>query len=97
MNEFRLEMCDPLLVNRKIKIDSRGNVRSRHYVEPKGYAGRPGTGPEGKNCKDCNHYYLKRMSKSYPKCNLNRHNWTGGRGSDILAGSPACYRFEANE
>lgn len=66
----------------------------KHYVEPKGYIEPPGTGPAGKTCRDCKHYTLNRMAKSYPKCGLNRARWTGGRGSDILAKAPACRRFE---
>lgn len=68
--------------------------RGKHYVEPRGYADLPGTGPAGKTCLDCKHYTLNRMAKSYPKCGLNRARWTGGRGSDILAKAPACRRFE---
>lgn len=71
-------------------------VRGKHYVEPRGYAAPPGTGPEGKTCRDCAHYARNYTGsgKSFPKCNLARAKWTGGRGSDILARAPACNRFE---
>lgn len=73
----------------------RGPKGGKHYTKPKGYAGLPGTGPEGKRCQDCEHYTLRQGgAKSYPKCALTRPNWTAGRASDILARSPACSRFE---
>lgn len=60
-----------------------------------GYAAVPGTGPEGKTCRDCAHKH--RMgnygSKSYIKCELRRDTWTHGEGTDILARSPACSKF----
>lgn len=69
--------------------------RGKHYVEPRGYAALPGTGPAGKCCRDCAHYTHKgNVAGSYPKCWLNRARWTGGRGSDILAKAPACSRYE---
>lgn len=69
--------------------------RGKHYVEPRGYAAPPGTGPEGKTCRDCAHYaHREGVAGSYPKCGLNRKKWTGGRGSDILARAPACKLFE---
>ena len=70
--------------------------RGKHYVEPRGYVGRPGTGPKDKQCRHCAHYCHKGgVAGSYPKCGLNRARWTGGRGSDILASAPACNRFES--
>lgn len=72
--------------------------RGKHYVEPRGYAALPGTGPEGKTCRDCAHYTHKGgVAGNYPKCGANRARWTGGRGSDILARAPACSRFEAQQ
>lgn len=61
---------------------------------PKGYAGIPGTGPEGKKCKHCAHYTLREYAKTYRKCGLMRAVWTGGRGSDIKASAPACSKFK---
>jgi hypothetical protein len=61
-----------------------------------GYAAPPGTGPEGKTCKDCQH--KQRLGnyggKSYIKCLLRQATWTHGEGTDILARSPACNKFE---
>lgn len=69
--------------------------RGKHYVEPRGYAAMPGTGPAGKTCRDCANYTHKgNVAGSYPKCWANRAHWTGGRGSDILARAPACSLFE---
>lgn len=68
--------------------------RGKHYVEPRGYWALPGTGPEGKTCRDCFYYTHKGgVSGTYPKCGRNRARWTGGRGSDILARAPACKGF----
>ena len=72
-------------------------VKGKHYVQPMGYIAQPGTGPARETCRSCQHYYLKRMGNTYPKCNLNRVHWTGGRRSDILARSPACSKWEHKE
>lgn len=71
-----------------VKVKERG----KHYVEPRGYYGMPGTGPEGMTCRKCAHYY---NASGFPKCGKNRARWTHGRASDILASSPACNYFEA--
>jgi hypothetical protein len=56
---------------------------------------RPGTGPEGKKCKDCAHYsgYRSGAGRIYRKCALMRHAWTRGPGSDIKANWPACAKY----
>lgn len=66
-------------------------------VRKRGHAGQPGNGPDGETCKTCKHYTLKRMAKTYRKCGLNKANWTGGPGSDIRAGDPACDFWEVKE
>lgn len=71
-----------------------GPQGGKHYVEPRGYGGIPGTGPEGRQCRHCAHYCQIQLAKRYPKCALTRATWTGGRATDILARSPACSRFE---
>ena len=57
----------------------------------KGYAAPPGTGPKGETCKTCD-YKVKKpgVSGHYLKCWLIYRHWTGGQGTDIKAGSPAC-------
>jgi hypothetical protein len=62
---------------------------------PKGYIAMPGSGPAGETCGSCKHLVRKQMSKTYLKCALASSFWTGGRGSDVLARSPACKRWEA--
>jgi hypothetical protein len=69
--------------------------RGKHYVQPRGYADRPGTGPAGEACGTCRHAHRFKQSKSWIKCELNRGKWSGGRATDILAGSPACSKWEA--
>lgn len=71
-----------------------GPKRGKHYVQPKGYAASPGTGPKDETCKMCRHLHRKQMAKTYLKCKLTQKTWTGGRGSDVLAGSPACRFWE---
>ena len=59
------------------------------------YPALPGTGPAGMKCRDCEHsIYKPGVAGSYPKCNLMRARWTGGRGTDIRMRSPACSKFE---
>lgn len=64
-------------------------------TQPKGYAGLPGSGPDGMTCRQCDHYIIRYTASGYthPKCGLMRHAWTNGRGSDIKVSSPACSRF----
>lgn len=74
-----------------------GISQGRKPTVKNGYAAQPGTGPEGKTCRDCAH---KRMcsntgNKSWIKCELRRATWTGGEGTDIKASSPACSKFQA--
>lgn len=61
--------------------------RGKHYVEPRGYAYFPGTGPAGETCKTCQ-FVVK--FRRWHKCDKARAKWTGGRGSDVLATAPAC-------
>lgn len=72
------------------------NSQVRKGVQPRGYAGIPGTGPAGKTCRDCEHYTIRSLAKDYRKCGHPdaRLRWTGGAGTDILARSPACSKFE---
>ena len=61
----------------------------------RGYAAQPGTGPDGKTCRDCAHKVTcgNHGGKSFIKCELRRATWTNGEGTDILARSPACSKF----
>src|SRR5207344_834274 len=56
-------------------------VRGKHYVQPRGYAHHPGTGPAGETCRSCQH---RIQFRRWNKCDLARGKWTGGRASDIL-------------
>lgn len=74
--------------------------RGKHYTQPKGYAGKPGTGPEGETCGSCKHCDRQTNysgNKRWIKCELARAKWTGGRGSDILARAPACDKWQPQE
>lgn len=61
----------------------------------RGYAWQPGTGPKSETCKSCKHIVRKCLAKTYLKCGLMSAHWTGGGGTDILAGSPACKFWES--
>lgn len=52
-------------------------------------------GPAGKTCHDCEHIRRStiRSGRSFTKCNLMRHAWTHGPGSDIRHKDAACSRF----
>jgi len=70
-------------------------VRGKHYVQQRGYADHPGTGPKGETCKTCRHrMQMAGSSQRWNKCEKARWKWTGGRGSDILASAPACRLWE---
>lgn len=74
---------------RTVDIPKRG----KHYVQQRGYAGKPGTGPAGETCGSCKFRTEVRHARAYPKCELNRAKWTGGKRSDILVRSPACEKW----
>lgn len=68
-------------------------VHEVHHIGA--YAGHPGAGPPGETCRTCAHYRsVGGGSRTYPKCNLIRHRWTGGPGTDIKAKTPACEKWE---
>ena len=70
----------------------QGRVKGNH----RGYPAPPGTGPEGETCKTCEHKTTKPgVAGRYLKCELMYEHWTGGAGTDIKAGSPACRNWEA--
>lgn len=67
--------------------------RGKHYVEPRGYAAPPGTGPAGETCGTC------KWSASYvryAKCRhpLRKFKNTHGKATDIRMRSPACSKWE---
>lgn len=61
----------------------------------KGHPRPPGSGPDGETCKTCKNLARVVHAKTYLKCALMRANWTGGAGTDIKAGDPACDKWEA--
>lgn len=68
--------------------------RGKHYVEPRGYAYTPSTGPDGETCGSCKYHVERRFAKVYHKCALRRATWTRGRATDILVHAPACKYWE---
>ncbi len=71
--------------------------KQRKPTVKRGYAAEPGTGPEGETCKTCQHKVTcgNYGGKHYIKCKLREATWTNGEGTDILARSPACSKWEA--
>lgn len=71
--------------------------RGRHYVEPRGHAAPPGSGPEGETCGGCCHAgRMSRGKKQWIKCYLNRTNWTRTRRTDIRARDRACAYWQGS-
>lgn len=68
--------------------------KKRRATPANGYAARPGTGPAGKQCRDCAHICRRDFGSKYLKCALTRAKWTRGPGSDIRARAAACAYFE---
>jgi hypothetical protein len=75
----------------------RGPKGGKHYVQPRGYGGRPGSGPKDETCGTCAHAVRFRQGKSWIKCELARAKWTGGRATDILARAAACDKWKPEE
>lgn len=75
-------------------IERQAGVVRRKPTVKNGYAAPPGTGPEGKCCGDCAHKRSLGNRKRFIKCELRRGTWTNGEGTDILASTPACSKFE---
>lgn len=73
-----------------------GDAGKRRPTKKNGYAGIPGRGPAGETCRSCKHFTRRGRGRKYLKCALERHRWTNGPGTDILASSPACPKWEAN-
>jgi len=76
-----------------------GPKGGKHYTRPNGYAGAPGRGPAGETCGSCAHICRQGNysgSKRWLKCALAKGKWTNGRGSDILARSPACEKWQSS-
>lgn len=73
---------------RAVEAKSRG----KHYIEPRGGADRPGTGPKEETCGSCKHIARWRR---YAKCELTRAAWSHSPRSDIRVRWVACSKWEA--
>jgi hypothetical protein len=65
--------------------------RGKHFVQPRGGADRPGTGPKGETCGSCQHI---RRSERFAKCALTRAAWTHSPRTDIRVRWVACSKWE---
>ncbi len=72
---------------------------SKAALAAKGYARRPGSGPAGETCGSCIHAKgIKiRSGRVFYKCEIIKHRWTSGPGTDIRLKSPACEMWEPEE
>ena len=69
-------------------------THGNHYIEPRGYIGRPGSGPAGKTCRSCEYRLVIRVgNRTVPKCEKYRKMWTHSRRTDILISTPACQYY----
>jgi hypothetical protein len=86
------------LIGDEIKPQVISNAKRKPTVR-KGYAATPGTGPQGETCGTCEHSVGRGSPglKIFYKCELLRHCWTGGYGTDILLKSPACRYWEKEQ
>ncbi|MDE2105414.1 MAG: hypothetical protein KGL39_49765 [Patescibacteria group bacterium] len=67
----------------------------RKSPQQRGYAAAPGSGPQGETCRTCAHFVRRDgFAKVYLKCGLMRAHWTGGAGTDVKAGAPACREWK---
>lgn len=69
--------------------------RKRPLEVAKGYAARPGSGPQGETCRTCQHA-VRRMAR-YWKCALLRQCWSGCLATDIRLKAPACSHFSRHQ
>ena len=90
-------MDDLFHLARALTPQERRRLNAKPKTKKTGHAWRPGTGPEGETCKTCRHLVRKVMSKAYLKCGLMRAHWTGGGGTDVRAGDPACREWQAKD
>lgn len=80
-------------------LEGKALQPKRKPTAKNGYAALPGTGPAGEICKTCRHKVTASNggAKSFIKCLLRKATWTHGPGTDILAHSPACNKWQAIE
>jgi hypothetical protein len=78
-------------------VCTRAPGTKRREPTPSGHVAAPGSGPAGETCRSCDHLARVEHSRDYLKCGLNRHNWTGGRKTDVRAGDAACSKWSAKK
>lgn len=82
------------LFGNEVELSQMPVIDAKPKTVKKGYARPPGTGPAGETCKGCAHAVRRNGGvKDYWKCDVIRHRWTGGPGTDIKLRSPACSMF----
>lgn len=91
-----MEIDDLFHLDRAMTPSERRQLQIKLRSKKTGHAAPPGTGPTGETCKTCQHLIRKQMSKTYLKCGLMRAKWTGGGGTDVRAGDPACRKWSSH-
>ena len=73
-------------------------TKGKRSYEAGGYARRPGSGPAGETCKTCEHCCrVSGGNGRFFKCDVIKHRWTCGPGTDVRLKSPACELWEAEK
>jgi hypothetical protein len=65
-----------------------------HKYDPNEMCRIHGYGPEDRQCLNCAHHIIKRLSKDYHKCGVWHKPLTGGDRTDIRVRWRACGKFE---
>ena len=67
-------------------------AESKGYKHHKGlYAAMPGSGPEGRTCRTCDHLRHTGGRRTFPKCGLVAY--TAGDATTIRTATPACSKY----
>lgn len=70
-------------------------AKGKRSYAARGYARRPGSGPDGETCKTCGHCCkLHRDGWAGYKCAVIRHRWSRSPATDVALRSPACEAFQ---
>jgi hypothetical protein len=71
--------------------------KKKYRYQANGYAGTPGQGLAGENCKTCRYSFCNQFTRKYWKCVLMEAKWTGSRRTDINVTSPACEHWQRED
>lgn len=87
----------PIASESDLPVVAAVKAKKKRDESARGYASRPGSGPEGETCRTCKHIARLEHAKTYLKCALIKHGWTASPRTDIRAKSPACQLWERGD